>query len=166
MVKPLEHFLVASPDVLSLRQDFCRSSFSGSQRILGYVRPQRIVALHPPIRGKRRSICGLHLEESLDWDRLHVALWRNWPSNAPLKDVDPELRHSMCLCAEVLRINLKILYWLLFKSLHSLALYISELLTPHSTPRPLRSENQTLLKLTPVPTPTEETEILLLLFLL
>ena len=27
------------------------------------VRPQRIVVVHPPKRGKRRSICGPHLEE-------------------------------------------------------------------------------------------------------
>ena len=43
------------------------SSFSGVQRILGYVRPRRIVAVHPPKSGKRRSTCG-HLEEPLDWD--------------------------------------------------------------------------------------------------
>ena len=55
------------------------SSFSGMQRILGYVRPRRTVAVHPLKRGKIRSICGLHLEE---------------PSNAPPKDADPELRHS------------------------------------------------------------------------
>ena len=61
------------------------SSFSGGQRILGYVRPWRIVALHPAKTGKRRSICGLHLDEPLDWDSL-LWLWRNWPSNAPLKD--------------------------------------------------------------------------------
>ena len=28
------------------------------------------------------------------WDSLYAALWRNWPSNAPPKDPDPELRHS------------------------------------------------------------------------
>ena len=50
------------------------SSFSSAQRILGYVRPRRIVAARPPKRGKRRSICGLHLEEPLDWDSLHAAL--------------------------------------------------------------------------------------------
>ena len=32
------------------------SSFSGTQRILGYVRPRRIVAVHPPKTGKRRNI--------------------------------------------------------------------------------------------------------------
>ena len=32
------------------------SSFSCAQRILGYVRPLRIVAVHPPKTGKRRSI--------------------------------------------------------------------------------------------------------------
>ena len=48
------------------------SSFSGTQRILGYVRPWRIVAVRP----------------LSDWDRLHVVLWCNWPSNAPLKDAD------------------------------------------------------------------------------
>ena len=71
-----------------------RSSFSGVQRILGHVRPRRIVAVQPPKRGKRRSICGLHLEELSNWDSLCEALWCNWPSNAPLKDADPELRHS------------------------------------------------------------------------
>ena len=38
-----------------------------------------------------------HLEEPSDWDSLRTALWRNWPSNAPLKDADPELRHSKWL---------------------------------------------------------------------
>ena len=33
---------------------FSLSSFWGVQRILGYVRPRRIVAVHPPKRGKRR----------------------------------------------------------------------------------------------------------------
>ena len=32
------------------------SSFSGAQRILGYVRPRRIVEVHPPETGSRRSI--------------------------------------------------------------------------------------------------------------
>ena len=44
---------------------------------------------------KRGSICGLHLEEPLNWDSLRAALGRNWPSNALPKDADPELRHSM-----------------------------------------------------------------------
>ena len=68
------------------------SSFSGAQRILGYVRPRRIVVVHPPKTGKRRP----HLEEPSDWDGLRAALRRNWPSNAPLEDADPRLRHS-CL---------------------------------------------------------------------
>ena len=37
--------------------------FSGMLRILGYRRPRRIVVVHPPKWGKRRSICVLHLEE-------------------------------------------------------------------------------------------------------
>ena len=32
------------------------SSFLGTQRILGYERPPKIAAVHPPERGKRRSI--------------------------------------------------------------------------------------------------------------
>ena len=32
------------------------SPFSGAQRILEYVRPRRTAAVHPPKRGKRRSI--------------------------------------------------------------------------------------------------------------
>ena len=61
--------------------------FSCTQRILGYVRPRRIVVLRPPTTGKRRSI----------WRSLqigtafHTAQWRNWPSNAPLKDADTAL---------------------------------------------------------------------------
>ena len=66
------------------------SSFSGTQIILGYMRPWRIVAVHPPKTGKRRP----RLEEPSDWDSLRAALWRNWLSNAPLKDAEPELRHS------------------------------------------------------------------------
>ena len=72
------------------------SSFLGAKRLLGYLRPWRIVVMHPPGRGNRRNIRGLHLEPS-DRDSLHVALWHNWSSNAPLKDADPELRHSKCL---------------------------------------------------------------------
>ena len=63
-VLTLEHFLVASPDVLLESDDIrhkmlpfslFRSSFSGAQRILGYVRPRRIAAAPPPKRGKRRQ---------------------------------------------------------------------------------------------------------------
>ena len=64
----LEHFLVWSPDVLPLRHDFCRpfslflSSFLGTQRILGYVRPRRKVAVHPtkrrtPLKGAFTGRC-------------------------------------------------------------------------------------------------------------
>ena len=38
-------------------------SFSGAQRILGYVRPRRIVAVRPPKRWKRR----MHLWDSRPW---------------------------------------------------------------------------------------------------
>ena len=67
-VESLEHFLVASPDVLPLRHDFdlrhamlpfslFLSSFSGVQRIMGYVRPRRIVASSK--NGEKKE----HLEE-------------------------------------------------------------------------------------------------------
>ena len=107
-VQPLEHFLVASLDVLPLRHDFCRpgpqkwrstpravaifslfSFFFGHAKILEYVRPWRVVAVRLPKTGKRRSVCGLHLEEPLNWGRACTALWRHWPSV-------PELRHSKC----------------------------------------------------------------------
>ena len=66
----LEHFLVASPDVLPLRHDFpwkwrstprdvaifVLSSFTGTQRVFGYLRLQRIVVVHPSKTGKRRII--------------------------------------------------------------------------------------------------------------
>ena len=69
------------------------SSFSGAQRILGCVRPRRIVAVRPPKTGKRR----LHLEEPSDWDSLRAALWHNLLSNTPLKNADSESRHSVCI---------------------------------------------------------------------
>ena len=58
------------------------SSFSGVQRFLVYVRPQRIVALHPPKTGKR----GPHL-----WAVFGGAfgLGRNWPSNEASKGRRP-----------------------------------------------------------------------------
>ena len=104
----LEHFLAVSQDVLPLRHDFFRpgswkwrstprdvvspvslflSSFSGAQRIFGYVRPRRIVVVRPPKRGKRRSICGtafrllcyviclqmlLRRMQTLNWDTATV----------------------------------------------------------------------------------------------
>ena len=52
---------------------------------------------HSGASSKRRSICGLHFEEPLNWDSLRAALWCNWPSNAPQKDADPELRHKSWL---------------------------------------------------------------------
>ena len=104
----MKHFLVASPDVLPLRLDFCHPgprtwqsasrdaaifflSFSGVQRILGYVRPRRIVAVHPPERRKRR----LHLEEPSNWDSLlQMLLWRmqtlNW-------DTAGDMNQRLCL---------------------------------------------------------------------
>ena len=62
---------------------FFLSSFSGVQRILGYVRPQRIVAVRPPETGRRRSIW-----RSLQTGTASAVLWRNWPSDAPLQDAD------------------------------------------------------------------------------
>ena len=45
-------------------------SFSGTQRILEYVKPWRIVAVHPPKTGERRT----HLCELSIWDSLRTAL--------------------------------------------------------------------------------------------
>ena len=62
------------------------SSFSGSQRILGYVRPRRIVEVHPPRIGRRRS------------------LWRSLQTGTDFRcsseGCRPELRHSTC-CSNV-----------------------------------------------------------------
>ena len=79
-VCPLENFLVVSPDVLPSRHVFL-SYFSGAQRILGYVRPWRIVVVHPPETGRRRSIwrslqtgtdfvqrCDVISLQTLNWD--------------------------------------------------------------------------------------------------
>ena len=85
---------------------FFLSTLSGVQRILGHVRPRRIVASKN--REKKE-----HLEEPSDWDRLHVALWRSWPSDAPLKDAelnwdsecDEHNRVYMCIRDVVLSVD-------------------------------------------------------------
>ena len=45
-------------------------------------------------REKRARFVGCILDQPLDRDSLRMALWPNWPSNAPPKDAHPELRHS------------------------------------------------------------------------
>ena len=68
------------------------SSFSGAQRILGYVRTRRMVAVHPTKSGKRRSIWrrlrigtalalafkfGLRRTQTLNWDTATILVfWR------------------------------------------------------------------------------------------
>ena len=85
-------FLPPRPAKVTIYVTQCRhflsflSSFSGVQRILGYLRPRSIVAVHLSRTGKRRSICGLHLEEN--WDDLRVA-FKCW-----CEGCRPELRHS------------------------------------------------------------------------
>ena len=71
------------------------SSFSDAQRILGYARPRSIAVVHPPKWEKRRSI----------WRSLRAALWRNWPSNAALKDAESELRHSNSLTSSFQKVK-------------------------------------------------------------
>ena len=58
------------------------SSFSGAQRILGYVRPRRIVAVHPPKTEKRRSIrIGTPFALHSDVIGLQMLLWKNGQSS-------------------------------------------------------------------------------------
>ena len=63
------------------------SSFSGTQRILGYVRPRRIEVVHPPKTGRRRSIWrSLQIGTAVAWRcdviGLQMLFWRmqtlNW----------------------------------------------------------------------------------------
>ena len=73
------------------------SFFSGVQRILGYVRPRRIIEVHPLKRGKEGAFVGCI------WRSLYIGTafarhsdvigFQMWP----LKDADPELRHSNSL---------------------------------------------------------------------
>ena len=53
--------------------------FWAPQRILGYVRPRRIVAVHPPETGKRRPHCDviglqmlLRTMQTMNWDTASV----------------------------------------------------------------------------------------------
>ena len=102
-VEPLEHFLVASPDVLPLGHDFChpgpwkwRSTprdvaifslsffFFGSAKNLGICESTKDRSGVSSRNREKKE----HLEEPSDWFSLHVALWCYWPSNAPLKDAE------------------------------------------------------------------------------
>ena len=79
--KPLKitaNLLKDEPTIKYLGLPINLTFFGRSKKILEYVRPRMIVAVHPPKRGIRRSICGVHLEEPLNWDSLRAALWRNW----------------------------------------------------------------------------------------
>ena len=76
---------------------------SGTWWILGYVRPWSVVAVHAAKTGKRRHICGVHYENTLNWDTVRPALWCNCTSNAHSKCADPEVGHSMCVCVCVWR---------------------------------------------------------------
>ena len=65
------------------------STFSGMQRILGYVRSWRIVAVHPPKTGERRSI----------WRSLQTGTaftWRCVVIGLQMLLLFPELRHRKC----------------------------------------------------------------------
>ena len=74
---------------------FFISSFSGVQNILGYGRPRRIVAVHPPETGERRPHLwgafggAFEIRTAFMWccDIIGLQMW-------PPKDADPELRHS------------------------------------------------------------------------
>ena len=66
------------------------SSFSGMQWILGYVKMRRIAAVHPPKKGRRRSICrslrtGTTFTQRCDIIGLQTLVRRmqtlNWDSN-------------------------------------------------------------------------------------
>ena len=74
---------------------FFLSSFVGEQGILGYGRPRRIVAVHPPQRGKKKAAfvgCiwrSLQIKTAFERRRDVIGLQMR-----PPKDADPELRRS------------------------------------------------------------------------
>ena len=91
-----------SDDLLHVMSQFFLflSPLSGAQRILGYVRPWRIAAVHPPKRGKRRSIWrSLRIGTAFVWRCdvicLEMLLWRmqtlNWDTATVNEDI---LLHS------------------------------------------------------------------------
>ena len=98
-VSSLDHFLVASPvypyvmisaaqaresdDLRHTMSPFSLflSPFSGTQRILGYVRPRRVVAVHPPKRGKRKPHLWAAFGGAFRLGSFCATLWRNLPLN-------------------------------------------------------------------------------------
>ena len=97
-VEPLEHFLVASPDVLPLCHDFCRS---GPQKWRSTPHDVTIFSLSLFFFGhaKNLGMCEAMTDSSilqkegkegaLNRDRLHAVLWRNWPSNVSSEGCRP-----------------------------------------------------------------------------
>ena len=87
------------------------SSFLGAHRILGYVRPWRVIAVYTTKRGKRS---GLHLEELSNSDSLRAGLWCNWPSNAASEGCRPWIESQQVIRNRVPALSithLALLYW-------------------------------------------------------
>ena len=70
-------------------------------------RPWRIVAMHPPKRGKRRPHLWAALEEALNWDSLCTAMWHNWPSNAASEGCRPWIETQQSTEVSVLTSKLR-----------------------------------------------------------
>ena len=110
----------------------CLSSFSGAQRILGYVRPRKIVAVHPPKTGNwdTASVVSVqfyltaasqhlkHLSKVIKThsrhfvaDLLTAVMWKTWPLNSSERDSRPKRQKSIWCqtvdCLDVKKLQVK-----------------------------------------------------------
>ena len=107
-VEPLEHFLVASPDVLPLCHDFCRS---GPQKWRSTPHDVTIFSLslfffgHAKNLGMCEAMTDSSSESSKKKEKKELWIGTDFTQccdviglqMCPLKDADPELRHSKWL---------------------------------------------------------------------
>ena len=93
-------FLPPRPTKVTIYATQCRHFlsffriFQCAKNLMWYVRPRRIVAVHPPKRGKRRSICGLRIGTAFAWrcDIISLHMHRHRSSaRAPTDNVEHPL---------------------------------------------------------------------------
>ena len=94
------------------------SSFSGMQRILGYVRPRRIVAVHPPETGRRRSLwrslqTGTDFTRCCDIIGLQTLLWRmqTWTETQQQTEFTPLKQTGHCRANCLIPLPTCSVYW-------------------------------------------------------
>ena len=84
-------FLPPTPTKATIYAKRCRHLLFFS---FGHAKNLGICEAMSSKKRENKGACVGCMEEPLNWDSLREAECYKWPSNAPPKDADPELRHS------------------------------------------------------------------------